>query len=256
MINVTINNKKIEVEEGTTVLGAARKLGIDIPTLCYHEATGPYGACRVCMVELRSGKWAQLQTSCTYPVWEGLEVLTHSERAIKARKFIIELLLARCPDSKEIVELAAKLGVRKSRFRTADKNEKCILCGLCVRTCSELIGSSAISFIKRGAEREVETPFKIESDTCIGCGACAVVCPTGAIKIEDVKDKRKLEKWHTELTLHECRECGERFATLKELEKIKKKLDLPEDMFDYCSACKRRKLRKNLSTYSSCADVL
>lgn len=246
MINITINKKKLQIAEGTTVLDAAKKLGINIPTLCYHESMDPYGACRICMVELRSGKWSKLQTSCTYPVWEGLEILTDSERAIKARKFIAELLLARCPNSKEIQEIAASMGITKPRFKSSNRDEKCILCGLCVRTCSELIGASAISFINRGTKRVVETPFKIDSDTCLGCGACAFVCPTGVIKIEDIKGRRNVKNWHTELKLAQCKGCGEYFATVKELEKIKKKLGLPEDMFDCCSPCKRKKLRKDL----------
>ncbi len=248
MVKITINNKPIKVKEGTTILEAAKKLGIEIPTLCLHGSMEPYGACRVCTVEVRSGKWSKLQTACTYPVWEGLEVLTDSERAVKARKFIAELLLARCPNSKEIRDLAAKLGVKKSRFKTLEPEEKCILCGLCVRTCKELIGSSAISFINRGMDRVVETPFKIDSDTCIGCGACAFVCPTGAIKVEDIEGKRKLEKWHTELELAKCADCGEYFSTIKELDRIIDKLGLPKDMFTSCSACKRKKLRKDLSS--------
>ena len=246
MINITIDNKKVKVAEGITVLEAARKSGIEIPTLCFHEAIAPYGACRVCLVELRSGKWSKLQTSCTYPVWDGLEVLTNSDKVIKARKFIIELLLARCPNSEEIQSLASKLGVRKSRFKAINPNEKCILCGLCVRTCKELIGSSAISLINRGIERVVETPFKIDSDSCIGCGACAAVCPTNVIKLNDVKGIRNVETWHTKLELAKCKTCGEYFATLKEIEKIKKKLGLPGDIFDCCSNCKRKSLSKEL----------
>ena len=246
MIDITIDNQKLQVKEGTTVLEAARTLGIEIPTLCYHEAMAPYGACRVCIVELRSGDWSKLQTACTYPVWDGLEVLTNSDQAVKARKFIVELLLARCPNSKEIRDLANKIGIDKIRFETANPNEKCILCGLCTRVCKELIGSAAISFINRGIDRTVETPFKIDSETCIGCGACAAVCPTGAVKIEDIKGNRELETWHTKRKLTKCKNCGEYFTTLEALKLVKEKLKLPEDIFDLCGICKRKSLSKKL----------
>jgi len=247
MVNITIDNKKLQVEEWVTVLEAATSLGIKIPTLCHHEAIAPYGACRLCMVELRSGKWSKLQTACTYPVWDGLEVLTNSEKVLEARRFIIELLLARCPNSEEIRTIAAGLGVTKSRFKTVNRNEKCMLCGHCVRVCRELIGSSAISFINRGKDRAVETPFKINSDTCIGCGACAAVCPTCAIKIEDVAGNRKLETWHTELKLVKCGGCGEYFTTAKGLEFVRGKLGLPDEIFNCCTNCKRKSLSKELS---------
>jgi NADH dehydrogenase/NADH:ubiquinone oxidoreductase subunit G len=246
MVTIVIDGKKVKVKEGTTALEAARKLGIDIPTLCHHEALAPYGACRICMVELKSGKWSKLETACTYPVWEGLEVITGSDKVVNARKFIVELLLARCPNSKEIRELAGKLGLHKTRFTGENKDEKCILCGLCTRVCKELIGASAISFINRGIERVVETPFKIDSDTCIGCGACASVCPTGVIKIEDCEGNRKIETWHTELELVKCKDCGERFATSKALKYAKEKLGLPLDAFDQCAVCKRKALSKEL----------
>jgi len=246
MVNIVIDDKKLKAEEGTTVLEAARKLGIDIPTLCHHEAVAPYGACRLCMVELSSGKWSKLETACTYPIWEGLEVKTCSDKVVKARKFIIELLLARCPDSKEIRALAGRLGVHKSRFSAANKDEKCILCGLCARVCKELIGASAISFINRGMERAVDTPFKIDSDTCVGCGACASVCPTGVIKIEDCGGNRKVETWHTELELVKCKDCGERFTTSKALKLAKERLGLSLDTSDQCAICKRKTLAKEL----------
>jgi len=247
MINITIDNKKIQVKEGSTVLEAAKKLGIEIPTLCHHQALAPYGACRVCIVEMRSGKWSKLQTSCTYPVWEGLEVITNSEKVIKARKFIVELLLARCPNSQVIKELANQLGIKEKRLKIDNPDEKCILCGLCVRTCKELIGSSAISFINRGIKRVVQTPFEIDSEACVGCGACVFVCPTDAIKIEDIEGNRKLETWHTTLKLVKCRTCDKHFATDKTLKLIKEKLKLPDEMFEYCSVCKRKKLNKELT---------
>jgi len=244
MAKLTINDREVEIEEGETVLQAARRLGIEIPTLCYHEALTPYGACRVCLVEVVTGGRSRLTTSCTYPASEGIVVRTDSERVVKARRFIVELLLARCPNVVKIRELAEQLGVKETRFKTADK--ECILCGVCTRVCTEIIGSSAIGFINRGIERAVETPFEIDSEACIGCGACAFVCPTGAIKIEDVKGYRKLDTWHTQLELARCKGCGNYFAPMAELKYLKRKVELPQEVFELCSACRRKKLGKEL----------
>jgi len=244
MVKFIIDNREVKVEDGTTVLQAARSLGIEIPTLCYHEALEPYGACRVCLVEVATGNRSMLTTSCTYPVWEGIVVRTESERVIKARRFMLELLLARCPNVVKIQKLAEQLGVEKTRFKTAD--EDCILCGLCVRVCREIIGSSAVGFVNRGIKRAVETPFEIDSEVCIGCGACAFVCPTGAIMIEDIKGYRKLDTWHTQLELARCKECGNYFAPMVELNRLKEKVELPEEVFELCSGCRRKRLRKEL----------
>lgn len=187
MIPVTIDGERIEVEEGTTILEAAQRLGIKIPTLCHHPALEPYGACRLCTVEITYDGRSRLVTSCNYPIrWE-IEVETASDDVLKGRKLLVELMLARCPDVPEVKELAVSLGVAEPRFEL--RNERCTLCGLCVRVCEELIGQSAISFYGRGVDREVGPPFLEFSDACIACGACAFVCPTGAIKLEDVTDK-------------------------------------------------------------------
>jgi NADH dehydrogenase/NADH:ubiquinone oxidoreductase subunit G len=244
MVKLTINNREVEIEEGATVLQAARRLGIEIPTLCYHEALEPYGACRVCLVEVATGKSSRLTTSCTYPASEGIVVKTDSEKVINARRFVVELLLARCPNVAKIRELAEQLGVRETRFKTAD--EKCILCGLCGRVCGEIIGISAIGFINRGIKRAVETPFEIDSEVCIGCGACAFVCPTGAIRIEDIKGYCKLDTWHTQLELTKCKGCSNYFAPAVELKYLKEKVELPEEVFEFCSACRRKRLGKEL----------
>jgi heterodisulfide reductase subunit A len=187
MIHVVIDGQPIEVEEGTTILEAAQRLGIHIPTLCHHPALEPYGACRLCTVEIWQNGRSRLVTSCNYPIRGEIEVQTASEKVLKGRKLLAELLLARCSNVPEVQELAAGLGVAEVRFEP--REELCYLCGLCVRLCREVIGQSAISFVGRGGDRQVGPPFLKFSDDCIACGACAFICPTGAIKLEEITDK-------------------------------------------------------------------
>ena len=181
-VTLTIDGQIIHVERHTPILEAAKRLEIFIPTLCYHEALEPYGSCRLCMVEVIQKKRSRLVTSCNYPAEEGLEVLTASDRVRRTRKMVMELLLARCPDVPGIRRLAEKLGVKTSPFKKKE-DQRCILCGLCVRVCEEMVGVSAIGFVNRGTEREVNTPFGINSDVCIGCGSCTYICPTGCIEM-------------------------------------------------------------------------
>jgi bidirectional [NiFe] hydrogenase diaphorase subunit len=175
MIKLTINGLQVEVDKGTTILEAAQFLGFPIPTLCHMEGLTPYGACRLCVVEIGEGPKSRLVTSCTYRVEEGLKVRTASSRVLKARKMIIELLLASCPQSKIIQDLASAHGVRQQRFR--QEYEDCILCGLCVRMCEEQMMAKAIGFRGRGETRSVGTPFDIKSEVCRLCGGCIYVCP-------------------------------------------------------------------------------
>jgi bidirectional [NiFe] hydrogenase diaphorase subunit len=175
MITLTINGLEVKVEKGTTILEAAKFLGFPIPTLCYMEGLSPYGACRLCVVEIGEAPRSRLVTSCTYPVEEGLKVRTASTRVLKARRMILELLLASCPQSKVIQDLASEYNIRQQRFK--QEYEDCILCGLCVRMCSEQMMAKAIGFRGRGEDRSIGTPFDIKSETCRLCGGCIYVCP-------------------------------------------------------------------------------
>ena len=175
MINLTINGLNVSVEEKTTLLEAAKFFGFPIPTLCHVDGLSSMGACRLCVVEIGEGPRSKLVSSCTYPAEEGLKVRTASERVIKARRMIIELLLASCPQSKTIQDLASAHNVRRQRFK--QEHETCILCGLCVRMCEEQMMAKAIGFRGRGKDKSIGTPFNMRSDECRLCGGCMYVCP-------------------------------------------------------------------------------
>ncbi len=175
-VEVIINEKK--VEEGTKLINAIEKAGFSVPILCYHKVLSPYGACRLCLVEVKTpGRAPALQASCSYPVHEGIEVLTDTERVKKARIMVAELLLARCPDSDLIKTIAYAHGVKEPRIRK--KNDDCIYCGLCVRMCEERMGRSAIGFTGRGPRKKLEPPFGKHNEMCWTCGACNFICPVG-----------------------------------------------------------------------------
>lgn len=175
MISLTINGVEVAVERGSTILEAAQFLGFPIPTLCHMEGLSPYGACRLCVVEVGEGRGARLVTSCTHPVQEGLKVRTASNRVLRARRMVVELMLASCPQSKTIQDLASEIGVRQQRFR--QEQEDCILCGRCVRMCAEQMAAGAIGFSGRGRSRALGTPFDATSEVCRLCGGCMYVCP-------------------------------------------------------------------------------
>jgi NADH dehydrogenase/NADH:ubiquinone oxidoreductase subunit G len=186
MIKLKIDGKVIEAEEGKTILTIAREHGIEIPTLCYHEALEPWGGCRLCTVEITGrNKKKILVTSCNYQVEDGLIVNTQSTSVLAVRKMVIKLLLARCPQVRIVKEIALKLGIEDAPFYKIE-NEFCILCGLCVRTCHEIVGADAITFVGKGMERKVSTPYFKPSRDCIGCGACVYICPAQCISMKDV----------------------------------------------------------------------
>ncbi|MHC5037827.1 MAG: aldehyde ferredoxin oxidoreductase C-terminal domain-containing protein [Planctomycetota bacterium] len=188
MIRVTVDGKAIEVEAGTTVLEAAKAADVVIPALCHNPMVSTYGACRVCMTEIRSRGRSRMVTACNYPIREEIEILNASEKTKRMRKGVLALMLARWPNVPAVKGLAARAGIREAPFRHPQRDDRadaCILCGLCVRACSEVVWEDIIAFSGRGASRAVSMPFEEQYDRCIGCGTCAYICPTGAIRLED-----------------------------------------------------------------------
>ncbi len=239
MVKLNIDNRVVEAEEGTSILDAAVKDGIYIPTLCYHESLTAGGSCRLCVVEIRTNGKSGLVTACTYPVEAGLEVRTNSDRVIKARRLALELLLAQRPHSAKLQKLAKGLGIDQPSFIL--KEQECILCGLCVRTCREIVGVDAVNFITQGVERGSDEARVVHlPERCIGCDSCAYVCPTDAIIVEDVVDTRILTtpSGKLEFKLKKCKTCGNYWAPEKQLEYIIKKANLPPDAFDNCPDCR------------------
>ena len=179
-IVLEINGKEVKADEGMMILEAARRAGINIPTLCHHEKLEPYGACRLCIVEVESGGRSKIVVSCVYPAWHNLVVTTRSEKIDRIRKMILELLLAHAPDSFIIEELAKEYGADKNRF---DKEPSfCIHCGLCVRYCAEVKQKNAVGFIDRGIRKEIAFIPEIAAKECWDCRECFPLCPTEALQ--------------------------------------------------------------------------
>ncbi len=179
-ILLNIDGQDVTATKEMTVLQAAQRAGIEIPTLCHHEALEPYGGCRMCMVEVETRGRKQYVVSCLYPVAQGLVVRTRSERVDKIRKLILEELLAHAPDSPQLVALAQEYGADRNRF---EKDASfCILCGLCVRYCAEIKKLEAVTFVDNGAKREISFVPDIAATECWDCKECFPLCPTSALQ--------------------------------------------------------------------------
>ena len=234
MPTVTIDDVEVQVEEGQTILDAAKKAGIWIPTLCYNPTLTP-------------GGWTKMVTSCNYPVRGDIKVRVNSERAVKDRRGVMKLLLARCPESRELKELALRMGVKGTPYpKVTESQRNCILCGLCTAVCEEVIGHSAISFAGRGVDRVVAAPFRQPSEDCIACGACVVVCPVGTIQMRIHSDtgEAEISPFKTRVKLLYCEECGAQMVTelvtRDMMEKVQFNWKEYRERLRLCPACRRK----------------
>ncbi|EHM10455.1 NADH:ubiquinone oxidoreductase chain G-like protein [Thermanaerovibrio velox DSM 12556] len=229
---IWVDGRELEVPRDTLLYDAVISAGVEVPALCRHGGLQHEGACRVCVVEVESRGSSKLVASCMYPVREeGLKVRTDTERVLKARRFVIGLLLRRNGASPVVKALAERWGAMDvGRLEPMISKDLCVRCMRCVRACGEN-GFNAISFSKRGWDRQVGPPLEEAAEACVGCLACAEVCPTGHITYRESDGVREI--WGRRFQLVECPSCGARFATLEQLRAL--------GTWDpLCPSCRRR----------------
>jgi len=239
MVALKIDGRTIRVRRGTTLLEAARAAGIDIPTLCHHDALEPHGGCRLCVVDVSREEWGgepRMVAACLYPAEDGLVVLTGSERVRAARREILDLLLARCPESPLVQRLAADHGILETGYRRSAQPTDCILCGLCTRVCDRL-GPAAISLVGRGIGREVAPPFHEPPPDCIGCLACAAICPTGYIPFGRSDAAHTI--WGRTFARLRCPTCGRAHITAAAADFWAARTGVARADLEKCDVCKR-----------------
>lgn len=238
MVNIVMDGRKITAQKGATLLAVARDHGIEIPTLCAHQSLDPSGSCRMCVVEVLKGKRTRIVTSCIYQAEDGLIVDTKSERVLAVRRLVLQLLMARCPESELIREMAAAMGVKAQRRFVPERDRgKCILCRMCVKTCESVVGALAIGLCGRGHDKAVGPPFLEAAAACIGCGACVYVCPTGHIEMRD-NGKGEREIWGRTFKMAACVVCGRRHAPVEQLAYISRTTRTPLSVLEVCLSCR------------------
>ncbi|TFG73256.1 MAG: 2Fe-2S iron-sulfur cluster binding domain-containing protein [Anaerolineales bacterium] len=227
-VQITFNGKKVTAQSGQTILEAAQAAGVDIPVLCYHPDLSAWGACRMCMVEVKGMRG--LQSSCTCPVADGMEIETESENAVEVRKFVLELLFSErnhycmfCQMSGncELQDAAYRYGLDHFMYpRPYDKlsvdasrkyfimdHNRCILCTRCVRACDEIAANHTLNVRERGSESMIMADLNVPfgESTCVECGTCLQVCPTGAlIDARSAYGGREKDVTHTQTTCMQC----------------------------------------------------
>lgn len=179
-IQLQIDGKEVRAPAGTTILEAARSAGIAIPTLCHHEQLAPFGACRLCIVEVSRGDRSQLVASCVIPVEPEMVVRTRSEKIDRLRRTLLELALAHAPHAPQLQELAVEYGADPDRYQK--DASFCIHCGLCVRYCAEVEKKHAVGFIDRGIRKEISFLPEVAARECDSCKRCFPLCPTSYLQ--------------------------------------------------------------------------
>ncbi len=174
-VNVNIDGATVRAPKGTSVLDAAIEYGICIPHLCHVPFLSDIGACRLCIVEHVFNGRSEVTTSCTLNVEEGMVIRANTDKIRRLRRNLAELLVAQAPNSRAIQDIALRCGVKEVRYPF--RNEDCVLCGRCVRVCTEVWKANAIGFVGRGKDRHVDYPFGIRPDFCKQCGSCVQLCP-------------------------------------------------------------------------------
>lgn len=174
-VNLKVNGANLRVPRGASVLDTALMYGICIPHLCHMSDLTPFGACRLCIVEhVKEGR-SKVTASCTLEAEEGMVILAHTEKILKVRKNIAEMLVAQAPNSRAIQDMAVRCGVKEVRYPF--RHDNCVLCGRCVRACSEVWRSDSLGFVGRGQVRHVALPFNTRPEFCKRCNACITLCP-------------------------------------------------------------------------------
>lgn len=245
-VNITVNGRIVAAFEGEMLLTTLRREKIDIPALCQHDAVEPYGGCRMCMVEISKAdwdSWTKQVTSCLYPVEADLIVNTHTTEIIELRKTLVDLYLARSPNSTYIRKLADEYGVANTSYETVEDGDDCILCAICTRICDKM-GFFAISGVGRGHGKEIAPPLGDPPENCTGCLSCAINCPTDFIKT--TRTESQLTIWGRTFDLMVCSQCGKSMITREFAEHLSKRRDIAMKYFEVCDACHRKELSSTM----------
>jgi len=245
-MRMIIDGRVVTAEKGRTILEVARENGFDIPSLCYHAGVESWGGCRLCLVEISKTSRpdrSELVVSCIYEAEDGLSIKTASPKVIEARRDVLEMLMARAPESAVVRELGYKYGIIETAYVKRENADKCIMCGICTRVC-EVMGPAAITLAGRGGERVVTPPYG-EAEDCIGCLACAQSCPTGAIEFSETPDERSI--WGRTFKRMRCKLCNAPMLPKEQVNFVANKSGLSPLYFEVCDSCRKKQSAKTFA---------